>query len=83
MAVFKDISSIEKRASDLRDWLKQNAPGCFTEQRHLDENSREQVYWHYGYMVALRDVLRFLTDSETLNSRKRYSADTSNSRSAA
>ena len=82
MATFKDISAVEKRATDLRDWLQKTAPDCLTEQKHLDENSQERVYWHYGYMVALRDVLRLLTDSET-PTRRSCSADTTNSRSAA
>ncbi len=61
MAEHRDIREVEKRVDDLREWLKQNAPEVFTEQKHLDDGTRERAYWHYGYMVALRDVLRFLT----------------------
>jgi hypothetical protein len=28
------------------------------EQKHLYEGSSERVYWHYGYAMALRDILR-------------------------
>jgi hypothetical protein len=45
-------------AEGLRDWLKENAPECCEEQRHLDAGTPERVYWHYGYLCALRDVLR-------------------------
>jgi len=62
---FKDISAVEKRAGDLQEWLQKNAPASLAEQKHLDEGTQERAYWHYGYMVALRDVLRFLTDSES------------------
>ena len=62
---FSDISSIEKRVRDLREWLQKNAPASLTEQKHLDEGTQERAYWHYGYMVALKDILSFLTDSES------------------
>jgi hypothetical protein len=75
---FRDISAIEKRASDLQEWLQKNAPASLADQKHLDEGTQERVYWHYGYMVALRDVLRFLTDSHEPN-QKSYSSDNSSS----
>jgi hypothetical protein len=79
---FRDISELEKRATDLQEWLQKNAPASLAEQKHLDEGTQERVYWHYGYMVALRDVLRFLTESE-LPSRKSYKPDTTISHSSA
>ncbi len=51
---------IERRIRNMSAWLKENGPDCVTEQAHLDEGSRERVYWHYGYMVALKDVLKLL-----------------------
>lgn len=75
---FRDISAIERRVSDLREWLEKNAPESLSEQKHLDEGTQERVYWTYGYMVALRDVLRFLTNTDK-PSRIPYSADTSSS----
>ena len=72
---FCDISEIQKRADDLREWLQKNAPAALTEQKHLDDGTQERVYWHYGYMVALRDVLRFFTESKS-PSRKSYKPDT-------
>lgn len=51
---------IEQRIRNMTAWLKENGPDCVTEQAHLDEGSRERVYWHYGYMVALRDALKLL-----------------------
>jgi hypothetical protein len=58
---FQDISALEQRADDLQEWLKKNAPGVFAEQKHLDEGSPERAYWHYGYLVAVRDIYRLLT----------------------
>lgn len=56
-----DISALEKRVKDLQDWLKENAPEVFAQQKHLDEGSQERVYWHYGYFAAVRDIYRLLT----------------------
>jgi len=39
------------------------APECIREQLHTVEGaSPERVYWHYGYVMALRDVISLLTD---------------------
>ncbi len=54
-------SNIETRIQELTEWLSRNAPECESEQGHLDEGSTERVYWHYGYLCALRDVLRQLS----------------------
>jgi uncharacterized protein YecT (DUF1311 family) len=51
---------VERRRGDMLAWLKEHAAECFEEQSHLDEGSRERTYWHYGYLVALNDVLRLV-----------------------
>jgi hypothetical protein len=48
---------LEQRIAALGAWLGSHAPACGREQAHLDEGSRERAYWHYGYLMALRDVL--------------------------
>ena len=67
-----EIAQVERRIADLTAWLKENAPACGVEQKHLEEGSQERVYWHYGYMVALRDTLQLLTGQSRP---KRDSAD--------
>ena len=51
---------IRERIGKLEAWLAQHGGDCDQEQAHLDEGSRERAYWHYGYLSALRDVLRLL-----------------------
>jgi hypothetical protein len=58
-----EFSRIQNRIDTHRKWLKENAPECFTEQKHCVEGTQERVYWHYGYMVALVDALNLLTGS--------------------
>ena len=36
---------------------------CGHIQAHLDAGTSEQAYWHYGYAVALQDVLALLGGS--------------------
>jgi len=56
-----DIEPLETRAKGIREWLEENGRGCFEEQKHTRAGTEEKIYWHYGYMAALTDVLRFLS----------------------
>lgn len=51
---------LHERAVQLTEWLQNENPECFTEQKHLDEGSAERAYWHFGYLSAVNDVLRLL-----------------------
>jgi len=61
MAEVIDIEVLKNRADGLRDWLLKKAPECFTEQKHTEEGTQERIYWHYGYLVAMRDIYQLLT----------------------
>lgn len=62
----KDLcSALTERADGLDAWLSEHAPAIKDEQRHTDEGTRERAYWHYGYMVALRDVLSLLSNGKS------------------
>lgn len=56
-----NLEAINKRIADLDSWLKDQPVNVKQEQMHLDENTREQLYWHYGYMVGLRDSMKALS----------------------
>lgn len=58
------LDLIEEQHEALRDWLKTNA-AYVREQGHLKGGSAEQAYWHYGYVMALRDVLALLGNAST------------------
>lgn len=64
-----EFRKIEQRERDLAEWLQINAPQCFSEQRHCEECSQERVYWHYGYLMALRDVASLLQGETTQDRR--------------
>ncbi len=50
---------VESRIKGIQDWLYESGSDCFKEQKHLDDGP-EKEYWHYGYMMALKDVQRKL-----------------------
>lgn len=58
-------ASLERREVELRDWMRENAPYCTTDQRHLETGTPEQAYWRYGYLIAMRDVLALLKKTST------------------
>jgi hypothetical protein len=53
-------ASVGRRIDDLVEWLSEHAPRCDSEQAHLRAGSPERVYWHYGYLIALRDLQRLM-----------------------
>jgi|APIni6443716594_1056825.scaffolds.fasta_scaffold6269207_1 hypothetical protein len=52
---------LEERLATLELLMGEQASSVIREQRHLDANSPERVYWHYGYLMALRNVLATIT----------------------
>jgi hypothetical protein len=61
---FIDVgAALKSRIQALKEWLDREHPECASEQKHLNEGTVERAYWHYGYMVALRDALKLLDDS--------------------
>lgn len=51
---------IIKREATLKGWLFVNGHHCVEDQKHLDAGTEAQKYWHYGYLVALRDIRKKL-----------------------
>ena len=47
--------ALDRRINALAEWLEENVPEI-DEQLQLDDGSRERAYWHYGYLMALRDL---------------------------
>ena len=78
------LKKIERRAAILEKWLNKYGPTALTDQRHLDEGSTERVYWHYGYLMALRDVLAIIINGQNQDldqdqeGRKAHRSDISN-----
>ena len=59
------IKLLRERAAHVAEWLQKESPQCFAEQRHLDANSPERVYWHFGYLSALNDILELTAHTGT------------------
>lgn len=54
------LQQLEARRDGLKEWLQDEAPFTFADQKHMDTNSPERAYWHHGYAAALSDALDLL-----------------------
>lgn len=72
----KIATAIRSRMQGIREWMADEAPYVTADQRHLDANTPERAYWHYGYQAALGDVLR-LIESHTSEAHHTPRPDTS------
>ena len=57
---------LESRRKELAEWMEINAPSCKAEQKHLDDGTEGRAYWHFGYLMAIKDVLALLGGTSTL-----------------
>jgi len=44
----------------LTEWLENHGPSSREELASLDPELREQLFWHHGYLVALRSVQSYM-----------------------
>jgi len=64
--IYKQLNrALRDRIQSTESWLKENGGGCKKQQGHLINDTKERIYWHYGYMMALKDVLRFLVKEQS------------------
>ena len=52
--------AIDVRMAFLKAWLEEHAASSGADLANLDKVTREQVFWHHGYLVALRSVQSFI-----------------------
>jgi len=55
--------AMQIRRNELEAWLNENGADCASEHRHLDAETPEQIYWHFGYLTALIDALTLLENA--------------------
>jgi hypothetical protein len=56
------LSRIKERELASVDWLKTHAPDLLDERWPPSCGPGERIYWHYGYAMALRDVMRMFAN---------------------
>lgn len=49
---------VQGRIDGIEEYLGRQKTDVKQEQAHLTEGSRESLYWHFGYMMALKDLRR-------------------------
>jgi hypothetical protein len=50
------VKALATRVNTLREELKLSK--ATVEQRHLEQGTEARDYWHYGYLMALTDILK-------------------------
>ncbi len=55
------LEKMQKQADDIKDWLDENAPEVFEDQKHLDEGTEARAYWHFGRLITIQDAIRALS----------------------
>lgn len=58
--IWQKLEWMAKRCDGQCEWLIENHPEVFGEQKHCNPGTVERAYWHSGYSVALMDVLNLL-----------------------
>ena len=56
------LSRIKERELASFDWLKTHAPDLLDERWQPYCRTSERIHWHYGYAMALRDVMRMFAN---------------------
>lgn len=54
------VEKLQSRILAHQEFLHEYDRSIIGGKKHLDQGTPERAYWHYGYMVALRDVLKLL-----------------------
>jgi hypothetical protein len=72
------VNNIKNRREKIQLWIESNNPEVLDEQRHLD-NGPESAYWHYGYMMALEDMLSSIEQTSDLDEIKNLVESAKNS----
>lgn len=52
---------VQRRIAELGTWLAEQGVDVREERAHLDQGSRDRLYWHYGYFIGLQEALKVLT----------------------
>ena len=48
------------RIASLTEWLEDHAPSSRRELASFDAETSAQLFWHYGYLMALQSVQSFM-----------------------
>lgn len=55
---------LDLRSRKMKKALQENSKELLKDDKHLDEGTPEQAYWHAGYVAAMQDALRLLKSRE-------------------
>ena len=53
---------LQREIAQLGEWLEAQGLDIRSDHAHVDEGSRDRLYWRYGYFVGLKHALALLTN---------------------
>ena len=59
------VEVVLQHISALESWLHEKGVDVKFEHGHIEQFSHERLYWHFGYLVGLRDALNALVRNES------------------
>lgn len=54
------LKRIISQRNAIQNWLETNGSFTVSEQKQLNAESPERLYWHYGYQAALTDLINLM-----------------------
>jgi hypothetical protein len=52
---------VRARIEELGKWLSAQGVNVADDRAHIDQGSRDRLYWHFGYLIGLQEALKVLT----------------------
>jgi hypothetical protein len=57
-------ATLRREIAELGAWLSAQGLDLHSDQPHIDEGSRDRLYFSYGYFAGLKKALAMLTSSD-------------------
>ena len=54
-------AALRRTIAELGEWLVAQGLEPRGDDQHIDEGSRDKLYWRYGYFIGLKQALALLT----------------------
>lgn len=58
------LHALKARRETVILWLKKNHPSVVKENKHLNQDGETRAYWHYGYLMAISDIIKKIEQLE-------------------
>jgi len=61
------VTTLRQEIAELATWLTAQGLNLHSDQPHIDEGSRDRLYFSYGYFAGLKKALAMLTSGGAIH----------------